>query len=270
MMNNKFKIKDDVDSLIFKLYNIYSSIVYYSNFPVQNALNKNKIYRDKHSGEKCFILGTGPSLNSLTNDQIQVINKSVVFGVNSLYKSKIGNLVKPDYYALVDNLYWGDWSSAFDEVKNKYIDKKIIFITDYRAIRNNKFFWQKDQISIQLYAKLYPVNSIDEDISKNTYALMNVVSCAIIVAIFMGFKEINLLGCDYNAFCNAGHGHFYDDKIDLQESNYNLEFYLKHYLMITSFHYKIAELAKKRKVEILNLTPGSLLDAYPRIPINVI
>lgn len=270
MINDKFKIKDDIDRLIYKLYNIYASTVYLFNFSAQNSLNENKLYKGKHSGEQCFILGTGPSLNSLTNDQIDEINKSVVIGVNSLYKSRIGDLVRPDYYALVDNLYWGDWSSAFDEVKNKYTEKKIIFITDYRAVKNNKFFQQEGHESISLYAKLYPVDEIDEDISKNTYALMNVVSCSIIVALFMGFKKINLLGCDYNAFCNAGHGHCYDDEIELGQSNYNLEFYLKHYLMITNFHYKIAELAKKRKVEILNLSPGSLLDAYTRIPIGVL
>ena len=86
----------------------------------------------------------------------------------------------------------------------------------------------------------------------------------------MGFKNIYLLGCDYNAFCTAGKGHAYDDKSELAQTDYNLAFYLKFYWITTEVHYLIAKLAKKRGVNIINLTPGSLLDAYPRVLSGVI
>jgi hypothetical protein len=97
---------------------------------------------------------------------------------------------------------------------------------------------------------------------------MNVVSYSILAAIYMGFKKINLLGCDYNAFCTAGVGHAYDDKSELSGSTYNLGFYLKYYHLTTEFHYLIAQLAKERGVEVVNMTPGSLLDAYVRADFN--
>ena len=38
--------------------------------------------------------------------------------------------------------------------------------------------------------------------------------------------------------------------------------------IVTKIHYLIAKLAKKRDVKIINVTPESLLDAYPRKDIS--
>jgi len=81
----------------------------------------------------------------------------------------------------------------------------------------------------------------------------------------MGFKEIYLLGCDYNLFCSKGASHCYDDEKELADlPTYNLAFYLKYYHLTTEFHYMIREEAKSRGVDVINLTEESLLDAYPK------
>jgi hypothetical protein len=98
----------------------------------------------------------------------------------------------------------------------------------------------------------------------NIFAAMNVVSFSILAAMFMGFKKINLLGCDYNAFCTNGKGHAYDDKSELGQFKYNLAFYLRFYWITTEIHYLIAKLAKRNGVEVINMSEGSLLDAYPK------
>ena len=99
---------------------------------------------------------------------------------------------------------------------------------------------------------------------------MNVVATSILSAIYFGVKDIYLIGADYNAFCSQGKGHAYDDDDELSQSDYNLAFYLKFYAIGTEFHYLIAKYAKKRGVRIINLNPDSLLDAYPKIPLNEI
>jgi hypothetical protein len=105
---------------------------------------------------------------------------------------------------------------------------------------------------------------MSDRLDKNIYSAMNVVSHTILVALYMGFSEIYLLGCDYNAFCSMGKGHAYDDKQEMEKVSYNLAFYLKFYWLTTEFHYLVAKLARENSVAIKNLTPGSLLDAYPR------
>lgn len=265
---SKFELKDKLDQTLFNAYNVLADMLFTLDFSKKALLKKNLLYKDKHKGERCFILGTGPSLNLLTQTQIEALRSEVIFGANSLYKAESVSSIYPKYYALLDNLYWEQWSHTFDDVVAKYKENPPVFITDYRAVD----FADKANSAqhLYIYAKKYPVKEMSDQLDTNIYGAMNVVSFSILAALYMGFSEICLLGCDYNAFCTAGKGHAYDDKSELKQVNYNLAFYLKFYWITTEFHYLIAKLAKKRGVSVLNLTPGSLLDAYPRMSIEKI
>jgi hypothetical protein len=257
----KVEFKDHIDAFIYRVFNIVSQFLFLFDRNSKKILIKNKKYFNKHKDSCCFILGTGPSLGKLSEKELLVINKEIVFGVNSLYKSKIGLLIKPQYYSLMDNVYWGHWDHTFKEVIDTYKDNPPVFITDLRAKKlvDNLI---SNSPTLFLYAKKYPVNKISCDLTSNIHALMNVVSFSILTAIFMGFKKIYLLGCDYNSFCNEGYGHCYDDAVDV--TPYDLAFFLRNYWYITEFHYLLGKLAIEKGVEVINLTPNSLLDAYPR------
>jgi hypothetical protein len=167
----------------------------------------------------------------------------------------------PKYYALLDNLYWEQWSHTFTEVAERYKSDPPVFITDLRARTLTEKLGIKKQ-HIFVYSKKYPVKEMSDNLHKNIFAAMNVVSYSILAACYMGFKKIYLLGCDYNAFCTAGRGHAYNDRSELEQCDYNLAFYLRFYWITTEFHYLIEKLASAKGVGIVNLTPGSLLDAY--------
>lgn len=266
---SKYDLKQRLDDVIYSVYNGLASIVYWLSFSNKRLVKKNKSFEGIHKGKRCFIFGTGPSLNLISNSQIQLLKEEVVFGTNSFYKTNIGSELTPNYYALLDNLYWTDWDHTFFEVESKYKRSSPVFITDYRA----KSILEKstpEKQHIYICSKKYPVKEMSEDLSGNIYAANNVVSYSILSAMYMGFDEIYLLGCDYNAFCTSGKGHAYDDRSELSTVQYNLAFYLKFYWITTEFHYLIAKLAKKKKVSIVNLTPNSLLDAYARSDISTV
>lgn len=260
---SKFELKDQLDRALYKTYNLVSELLFQLDSSSKKTLRNNLAYKNKHRGERCFILGTGPSLIRLNESQIEVLSGEVVFGVNSLYKSNVVSTLTPKYYALLDNLYWGNWQHTFKDVASQYGESPPTFITDLRA----KPFAQRANPAeehIYIYSKKYPVSEMSARLDSNIYAAMNVISYCILTAIYMGFKDVYLLGCDYNAFCTSGKGHAYDDKSELSQTSYNLAFYLKFYWITTEFHYLIARLAKERGVSVVNLTPGSLLDAYNR------
>lgn len=259
---SKFDLKDKLDNFLYRAYNLLSDGIFFFNFKVKRLVKQNRSFASTHSG-RCFILGTGPSLVALTQEELQHINAHTVFGVNSLYKSAVGRAVLPDYYVLIDNLYWTEWSGTFSEVRASYANRPPIFITDVRA-REFAAADPGEKKPLFIHAKKYPAERMDSDLARNVYAPMNVVSNAILSAIYMGFEEVFLLGCDYNAFCTQGQGHCYDDNSEVSQVNYNLAFYLKYYHLTTEFHYLIAKLALEKGVKVVNLTPGSLLDAYPR------
>lgn len=262
---SKFDIKEKLDAFIYSAYNILSEIVFGFDVKSKKLVSRNALFKNLHEGERCFILGTGPSLRTLTENQVEKLRSEVVFGVNSLYKSSIASGLAPKYYTLIDNLYWesAGWSGAFSEVADKYSDNPPVFITDPRA-RHIVDRLNLKKSPIYIYSKKYPTKEMSVEIAGNIYAAMNCVTYSILVAMYMGFKEVYILGCDYNAFCCAGSGHCYDDKVELMDNPYNLAFYLKFYWITTEFHYLVAKLAKEMGVKVINLTPGSLLDAYPR------
>jgi hypothetical protein len=261
---SKFEIKDGIDKILYRTYNLYADFRFHLTPSVKKILKNNLPYRNKHKGGRCFILGTAPSLNLLTSSQVEALSQEVVFGVNSLYKVEVVSAISPKYYVLLDNLYWEQWSHTFTEVATKYKKDPPTFITDLRA-KNIADLASPNRKHICIHARKYPVVQMSEELDKNIYGAMNVMSFSILAAMYMGFKEIYLLGCDYNAFCASGRGHAYDDESELKEVKYNLAFYLRFYWITTEFHYLIANLAKKKSISVINLTPNSLLDAYPKM-----
>lgn len=266
---SKFDIKDDFDKNIYRAYNLFSEVLFRFRPEARNLVAKNSAFRNIHQNERCFILGTGPSLGQLTSDQIKKLSGETTFGVNSFYKADIASKLRPKYYALTDELYRNEWKGVFGEVIDKYSDNPPTFIADPRA-KNVIESLLIDEQPIYIYAKKYPTNKMSDELTQNTYITSNVVSTCILAAMYMGFKEIYLLGCDYNAFCNAGRSHCYDDEKELEGFSYNLAFFLKYYWITTEFHYLIAKLAKEKGVKIVNLAPDSLLDAYPRMPVSAV
>jgi hypothetical protein len=264
---NKFDLKDKLDKCVYKAYNVLSTILYAMDYQSRRLIRKNQAFKDIHKDDRCFILGTGPSLNLISQDEREKLKAEVLFGVNSYHLSDIASTLVPTYYALLDDLYWKDWSHLFGEVNERFSDKPPTFITDPRA-RGLVEGLKMRKSPVYVYAKRYPIDSISDDITSNNYATMNVVSSCILVAAYMGFKEIYLLGCDYNTFCNAGTGHCYNDKKQLEGISYNLAYFLKYYWITTEFHYLIAQFAKMKGIKVVNLTPCSLLDAYPQVPVS--
>jgi hypothetical protein len=260
---DKFELKSKIDSFVYGAYNLLSDLIYIFDFPTKKIIKKNRDYHDLHKGERCFILGTGPSLKEININEINKLKHEITFGVNSFYKSEVGSQLKPSYYTLMDNLYWEKWSETFERVVQKYKNEPPVFITDLRAKHLIDSLRIKAS-AIYIHSKKYPTSRISEKIDQNIFAAMNVVSYSILTAIYMGFEDIYLLGCDYNAFCLGGRGHCYEDLSEVSQTNYNLSFYLKFYWITTEFHYLIAKLAKQNNIRIKNLTPNSLLDAYPK------
>lgn len=269
MAMSKFDIKDNLDTALFKIYNVFADITFNLNNSKKKLIKKNIVYKNKHSSEKCFILGTGPSLTTLTSSQLDVLNGEILFGTNSLYKAEIGAKIFPKYYSLLDNLYWTERSDTFHDVVRHYKDKPPIFITDHRAISLANSANKSDK-NIAIHSSKYPACKMSEQLDTNIFGAMNVVSYSILAAIYMGFEKIYLLGCDYNAFCSFGRGHAYDDTSELKTVDYNLAFYLRFYWITTEFHYLISKLAKSKGIVIENLSAGSLLDAYPRRNLSAI
>lgn len=262
---DKFELKTSLDNKLYAVYNVLSELLFRLDVISRSLVCKNIKFKGLHEGESCYILGTGPSLSNLSMLELEYLKNHKTIAVNSYFKSRISKSLVPDYYCLMDNLYWEEWSDTFGDIIQAYGPEMTTrFITDYRA-KPLLSFLRGSLEPIYIYSKKYPYKEVCCDLSKNIYGVMNVVSFSIIAAIYLGFGKIYLLGCDYNAFCNMGSGHCYNDDDEVSQTSYDLAFYLKFYWITTEFHYLISKLARENGVTIVNLTAASLLDAYPRM-----
>ena len=164
----------------------------YSSF--NRVLNN---FRDKYSGGRCFIVGTGPSINKT---DLSLLDDEICFGVNTLYN------IKSDcrYWVLCDI---DVWKKKKDEV-HQFVKSDYVFLAESIAvnlIRGGGGLWSRD-ILIRPLGSINVWDKVSGDITLGSFSGGTVVVHALQIAFFMGFKEVYLLGCD----CDYSGVHHYD------------------------------------------------------------
>ena len=240
----------------------------------KELLNKNQIFKNKHIGQRCFVIGNGPSLNK---QDLSLLSNEITITVNAFYKNPIVEKWQPTYYGFADPLLF----NGSEEV-NK-------FFCDLRSrIHSSKFlvpvYAQKiiaEQNLLPLEQTYYAAfrgdlgNNLKQniDLVKPILGVINVVQLGIMWAIYMGCSPIYLLGLDHDWLAKRGmDNHFYTGKTiensleahgDLSKIPYHK--ILKAVLSLWSGYNKLSIYTSKRGIKIINLTNGGFLDVFERM-----
>lgn len=262
-----FQIKEHIDNSVYYLYDVYSYLSFFFKFRIKKHIKRNQVFKDKHLHQRCFILGCGPSLKELDEKQLTFLKNEIIIGVNDLFRTSFLCDIVPKYYFMVDNAYWQEQIDTALAAFDFYKGKDTTFFTNVKAYRSFSKMILNDQKVFYMYAGMYPVKRVLNNMGSNQTVCINVVTQAILSAMYMGFGEIYLLGCDYTAFATPLDTHCYDSSYSPHKTQ-NLAFYLKYYELATRVHYMVAQKAKEEGIFIFNLTDNSLLDAYPKKKLN--
>ncbi|MCD7784457.1 MAG: DUF115 domain-containing protein [Oscillospiraceae bacterium] len=219
-------------------------------------IRKNVELKDMYRGERCYILGNGPSINQLDTS---LIKDKATFVVNKFYKSSIYADIKPTFHCIYDRFIFEECKEDLNEIisKNEYNTR---FLLTRRAIGQI----EKDDNCYYVYSNLLPTyRNHHYDLTKNANTWLNVIPFVIMCAIYMGFSEIVLLGCDFSLFASRKDSHFYDSgaSVDRQESLFQD---LQGHAIVCCQHSYLKKYADANGIKIVNCTPGSLLDVYPQ------
>ena len=183
----------------------------------KSCLQKTGGFRDKHLGEDCFIIGTGSSIKH--QDLSKLAGKNSII-VSNLYVHSDIDLIAPIYQVLPNIfLYHGpiygnekyvEWLSDMD-ARLPSTTKMILDIRDKEYIDNYKLFTTREIVWCGY-------SSWDQGVIKNIDFeslpdIMSVSEKAIMMAIFLGFKNIYLLGFDHDWFIGI-FNYFYDIDTD--------------------------------------------------------
>lgn len=148
-------------------------------------------YKDKHLGQRCFIIGNGPSLKA---KDLEKIKGELSFACNKIFKIFDETSWRPTYFFVEDSL---TYRNGFKEIKKIKSPK---FISDI-ALKSEKLPLVDGGIKFFDYLYYWDVfpkyPPLTIDFTKEVWSAYNVGYQMLNAAIYMGFKEIYLLGMDF-------------------------------------------------------------------------
>lgn len=230
-----------------------------------------KSIRDLHKGERCFVIGNGPSLIPQDLDRLK---NEYSFATNKIYHIFNKTAWRPSYYVCIDN------NVIAEEIENiKTIGDYPKFI-NFHAARygrdehsNIRYICTKGKFHVNLYKP--QVSELNEDVSEYVAWVHTVTVTAIQIAIYMGFKEIYLLGVDHsyaNVADSKGRIHTNPAvKADYFAGMMGTGSEAGNRAIVTNvdamnYSYELArKFAEQKRVKIFNATRGGKLEVFERV-----
>lgn len=167
-----------------------------SHMPVLSSEEVRRLshFKDKFFGQRCFIVGNGPSLN---NHDLTHLKNEFSFGVNSIFLKTETDGFKPTFYVVEDNHVVED---NIEEIEEYDVEHKFI-LAQYRHMFRYKpnIFWLPADMGFYKGVG-HPYGGIprfSEDCSKVIYAGQSVTYMNLQLAFHMGFSEVFLIGMDF-------------------------------------------------------------------------
>lgn len=152
-----------------------------------------KKYKDIHDGESCFIVCTGPSL---TFDDLEKLDGLYAFGMNSIIKACKQTKWKPTYYGIQDEY-------VYKKMVDEYLDCPIeeIFVSHRVAKRIQDKNFKYNEFWLNMYGHDYgnfksPKFKFSDRFDICSYDGFSITYSLMQLAVYMGFKNIYLFGCD--------------------------------------------------------------------------
>lgn len=250
-------------------YNVLGFFRSHGMFHNNNSLRLESL-KDSHKGERCFLIGNGPSLNG---DDLNLLQGEYTFGTNMVYKIFDQTQWRPSFHCVSDTIYA---SKLGLELSEKI--KSPLFTTErtYRRMR-------KKPIDTTY---IHTIQSERYKVRGNIYAYCmikaTVLSLAAEMAFHMGFKEIYLLGVDCTNPHDKG-GHFTDNyttkevaetdinriKTRMKAKTLTTKQIGEHIIDRSLEVYALLDVyAKKHGIQIYNATRGGNLEIFPRVKLE--
>lgn len=237
-----------IDNIITSIYNFLARIIFFFSFRKRWIVGKNKVFKNKHKGQRCFILLNGPSIKEC---DLSLLKNEKTFVCNYFYKSNLNVDIKPDYYLLFDELFFKDENRIEENILARYPNTTIIeSIWGYKnnKIKNNCYYVDHFHLPTSF--------RIAHNISSISSGFQTVAFHAITAAIYMGFKEIYILGLDFEP---SPFTHFYDGEV-------NRKYYTpKEYWCYSSAQHQaeyLNKFATKKDVSIYNVNKNSFIRSF--------
>lgn len=266
-MDNVFKLKLREKFVVRLLYYPVRNLqIAIDTIKYRNSEAAKKITRFKniHKGKRCFVIGNGPSLRV---EDLDKLCNEYTFAANRIYKMYDRTKWRPSYWMCVDPyIIKSDWELIENLPGIKFVSEEsrkygvsgselLYMIYNHQPYHLNKY---SNRIKIKF----------SKECSFGIEAGETVTYNAIQLAVYMGFKEIYLVGVDHNySQTRNSKGELIIDKSikdyfgDIKTEDFNIQ----NYTVSTNAYKKAQQVCSEMNIKIFNATRGGKLDVFQRI-----
>lgn len=237
-------------------------------------LARNEIFRNCHHGERCFIIGNGPSLETQV---LSSLAHELTFVVNDFWRHPIVEQWQPSYCFFADPVLF-DGSEPRQRYFNHVascIHSTTFFVPLYakNTIRKMALLPLSQTYYVSFVGKLKNGLWGRPDFARIVPGVTSVSQFAIMAAMYMGCSPIYLLGMDHDWLAHQGrYGHFYEEgkttenhpKADSDLSPVSYKSDLEGVLGLWRGYEFLLKVASSEGIRIVNATNGGYLDVFPR------
>ena len=244
--------------------------------------------------DELLILANGPSLKRTVEESADFVRGMTLLAVNFCVTSPLFEQLKPELYLIADPLFWivpEKREQLFRTMAEK-TTWDMNFLVPARALKNKE--WQP-LLAGNPHIRLYIYNTTPIEgfqgfcnwIFSKGWGVPrphNVLIPSIAMGIRLPFKKIYLAGADHSWLPEItvtddnvvlmNQKHFYDQNKSkaatvTQENLHSARLYTILYHMYGAFksYFVLEDYARSRGKEVINVTPGSYIDAFKRMKI---
>jgi len=236
-------------------------------------LRKNRALNNRHAGERCFILATGPSIKK---QDLKLLRGETCIALSNFFVHQDYSVIKPRYYCVagyhqpISRTAWTEWLGEMAAAT----DNAVMFfsLNDREDIERNGLFSRREIHYLQ-FANWSTISGEKSDITRSVPSPQSVTIMALEVALYMGFENIYLLGCDHDWMLHLDTSqHFYEENQHAfvragydEWAGVDLELQCQSYVRLWQRYKELGQIARGKSINIFNATAGGLLDVFPRI-----
>ncbi len=242
------------------------------------------------SGCEIVVLGNGPSLNDTIANHSDFLDERMKMAVNFAANTPVFFQLRPEYYVLADPHFFslgvnGNVDALWKVFRERVDWKMTLFVPVKFAALAERMLGSGSRVAVERY-NTTPVEGFEgfcHTVYRSGLGMprpRNVLIPSIMLALAAGFKTVYVAGADHSWMKTLSvdnenrvmsvQPHFYkDDNTETQRVNTEYMRYPLHqivysfYVAFKSYHV-IRRYADRIGASVVNVTPGSFIDAFPR------
>ena len=150
--------------------------------------------KNKYKGQRCFIVGNGPSLNKI---DLKKLEGEYSFAVNSIFYKTREMGYKPTFYTVEDIQVIRD---NINEINKYECDYMFFPSSEKRRFTKgkNRYFVNLDYSFYVDKSKYFEIPRFSQDAAKEVFCGQSVTIVNLQLAYFLGFTEVYLIGMDFS------------------------------------------------------------------------